>query len=343
MTHPSPECVVDIDPDQQPLLVVIVDTEEEFDWGKPFSRDNTRVSTVRNQARAHRIFERYAVRPLYVIDYPVASQPEGHEPLKDLLTSGCCEIGTHLQPWVNPPFEEKLGTRNSFPCNLPAHLEREKLRVLTDTIQENLGVAPAVYKAGRYGLGSNTPPILAELGYAVDVSVIPHADLRHTCGPDFRLCPPQPYWFGPHDNLLEIPLTVGYTGILASNGASLYRGISRPAAVRWHVPGILSRLGLLERIILTPEGPTHTEHRRLTEVMLAQGHRVFSLTYHSPSLSPGHTPYVRDKQELYVFLDRIERYLDYFVNEIGGRAATPGEVRGVAEALRSSTNEPTTA
>lgn len=66
--------------------------------------------------------------------------------------------------------------------------------------------------------------------------------------------------------------------------------------------------------------------RALTESLLGQGCRVFSLTYHSPSLAPGNTPYVRDERELRDFLRTIDRYCHYFANELGGKASTPIEV-----------------
>ena len=61
--------------------------------------------------------------------------------------------------------------------------------------------------------------------------------------------------------------------------------------------------------------------------MLRRGHRVFSLTFHSPSLAPGNTPYVRDAAQLQSFLRRIEQYLEFFMTEIGGHAVTPFEIK----------------
>jgi hypothetical protein len=107
-----------------------------------------------------------------------------------------------------------------------------------------------------------------------------------------------------------------------------------------HVPGVLARLGLVERITLTPEGISFEEQRRLTRALLRKGHRVFSFSYHSPSLAPGNTPYVRSEEELHAFLQRIERYLRYFTEEIGGRAATPFEVKAMAEQCRSRAVSP---
>ena len=177
MLDPRDWSVVEIPRDQPPLLAVVVDTEEEFDWGEPLARANTRVSSSSAQVRAHRIFERYGLKPTYVVDYPVASKPEGFGPLRELLADGLCEIGSHLHPWVTPPFDEQVCPRNSYPGNLPAALEREKLRRLTAVIEDSFGLRPVVYKAGRYGVGPATTGILEEVGYRIDTSVVPPLDL----------------------------------------------------------------------------------------------------------------------------------------------------------------------
>lgn len=336
MLDPRDWSVVEIPRDQPPLLAVVVDTEEEFDWGEPLARANTRVSSSSAQARAHRIFERYGLKPTYVVDYPVASKPEGFGPLRELLADGLCEIGSHLHPWVTPPFDEQVCPRNSYPGNLPAALEREKLRRLTAVIEDNFGLRPVVYKAGRYGVGPATAGSLVELGYRIDTSVVPHLDLGADGGPDFRHCRAKPYWVGAGRALLEIPVTAGFAGALASLGPTLYRGLGSKAGLRLRLPGIAARLGLLDRIRLTPEGITHEEHRALTRALLGAGHRVFVFTYHSPSLSPGNTPYVRSEDELSAFLDRFRRYFDFFTGELGGRPATLTAIEDLARGLPDS-------
>jgi hypothetical protein len=52
--------------------------------------------------------------------------------------------------------------------------------------------------------------------------------------------------------------------------------------------------------------------------MARAGHEVFVLTYHSPSLEPGHTPYVRSKKDLARFLEWLAEFYAYFTNDIGG-------------------------
>jgi hypothetical protein len=317
--------------EQRPMLVVVVDTEAEFDWEAARPRRAMGISSVRCQDRAQQIFEKYEVRPTFVLDFPVSSTPEAFEFVRDLHRSGACEIGAHLQPWDNPPLVEQINDENSYPGNLPFELEREKLIQLTHSIQTNIGVRPRIYKAGRYGVGRATPGILAELGYEIDVSVVPGTNLTCKFGPNFTHCRASPYWFGKKPELLEIPLSIGYTGLLADTGNIAYTLTMNERLKALHVPGILARLGLIERITLTPEGISFEEQRRLTRALLRKGHRVFSFSYHSPSLAPGNTPYVRSEADLRAFLQRIEQYLHFFTKEVGGRGATPFEVKALAE------------
>jgi hypothetical protein len=321
---------------QQPMLTVVVDTEAEFDWISSGSRRAVGVSSVKALRQVRPLFERYNVRPTFVLDYPVSTIPEGYEVIRDLYRSGVCEVGAHLQPWDAPPFAEEITERNSYAGNLPPELEREKLRRLTAAIAENIGVQPRIYKAGRYGIGLETPKFLMELGYEIDASVVPGTDLRRYSGPDFSKCPAHPYWFGADPALLEVPMSVGYTGLLAGFPAMARTITKHPLLVVLRLRAVLARLHLLDRIVLTPEGITFEEQRRLTRAMLRRGYRVFSLTFHSPSLAPGNTPYVRDCAQLQSFLRRIEQYLDFFMTEIGGHAVTPFEIKDRALRLAAA-------
>jgi hypothetical protein len=310
-------------PGTPPLLAVIVDTEEDFDWARPLARENTGVTSIAAQVRAQRIFARYGIVPTYVIDYPVASSKPAVRILREFLEHGQCEIGAHLHPWVNPPHEEEVNAQNSYPGNLPPRLERNKLERLTQKIEENFGKRPTVYKAGRYGVGPATARLLEDLGYCVDASVVPYTEFLEDGGPDFRGFGFRPYWFGKQRKMLELPLTCGFFGRARRMGANLYPILSNPLSMRFRAPGVFARLGILERIRLTPEGSDHAAHRRLSESLLKQGCRVFSFTYHSPSLEPGNTPYVRDQSDLSAFLDTMDRYFDYFMNALRGRPTTP--------------------
>ncbi len=315
-----------------PILIVAVDTEAEFDWKGQFLRTHTSVKNISNQMMAQAIFDRFGVRPAYLVDYAVATQPEGYLPLRNILQTGRCEVGAHLHPWITPPFAEELSDQSSFSHNLPAWLQKEKLATLTEAIVSSFGVRPTSYRAGRYGVGEEIAPILESLDYRIDMSVVPGIDMRRLHGPDFRQTLGRPYWFGCNWRLLEIPLTASFAGLLAHRnvskalGIQLYDRLSQPNLVRMHVPGIFARFHLLERISLTPEGVTLNELRRLTRALLSRGNRVFVFSYHSSSLLPGNTDYVRSSSELSRFLHTIEGYLEFFFNELRGTCVTPSEL-----------------
>jgi hypothetical protein len=65
---------------------------------------------------------------------------------------------------------------------------------------------------------------------------------------------------------------------------------------------------------------------RLTRALLADGVRVFVFSFHSPSVMPGGTPYVRTPPDLDRFLAKCRRYFAFFMRELNGVAMTPLQV-----------------
>ncbi|MDD2881496.1 MAG: polysaccharide deacetylase family protein [Rhodoferax sp.] len=317
-----------------PVLTVVVDTEEEFDWSQPFSRSNTSTTSIAAQPLAHqRVFDKHSVVPTYVIDWPVVTNPAAVKVLLGLMDEGRCEIGTHLHPWVSPPHQEEVNTFNSYAGNLPQALEYQKIEMLTDAIEAAFGKRPLVFKAGRYGVGPHTADTIARLGYLIDASVVPYTDMRGDGGPNFARHGVNPFWFkAAGKTLLELPATAGYAGKLHHMGHKLYPLLQNSNARRLRLPGIASRIGMLERIKLTPEGYTSQELMHLTQCLLKQGCQYFGLTYHSPSLVPGNTSYVRSQQELSSFINVLDQYVSFFLNQMGGKTLSPTNYLALAQA-----------
>ena len=280
-------------------FIVTVDTEEEFDWSRPLRPSGHTLHSVSRLAKFQRFCEGHGVVPLYLVDYPVATSRLAAEILSDPVREGRAEIGVQLHPWVNPPFEEEVTQYTSFAGNLPEQLERAKFHKLRETIEQNFGQPPRIYRAGRYGVGPNTVPILRDHGIAIDSSARARFDYSAAGGPNFRELPLQPWWVDRPGGLMELPLTTVYWGLLRRFGAWLY-------PLLWRLPrlrGALARLGLLERIPLTPEGVSTVEVLRGIDVAVSEGLPVLVFSFHSPSLQPGHTPYVRSESDLDTLYD----------------------------------------
>lgn len=289
---------------------IFVDTEEEFDWSAPLSREQRGVTAISALPEAHRRFADRGVPVVYLVDYPVATTASSAEALQSILEDGRSAIGAHLHPWVTPPDEEEVNRYNSFAGNLPKSLEAAKLDALGAAIVGAFGKAPRIYRAGRYGIGASTLQLLAERGYAIDSSIRSGYDYSAEGGPDFRACGWSAHRAGPGGVLLELPLTTVYTGAARRGGARMHSAIGR--VPRGH--GIASRLGLFDRVSLTPEGVPLADALRAIDVALDSGLRYLNFSYHSPSLVPGMTPYVRDADDLRDFhrwwdgvLDLMER------------------------------------
>lgn len=307
-----------------PILFVVVDTEEEFDWNAPFSRDAVAIRAIRALPGIHRLIRRYGILPTYVVDYAVATQEAGYAPIKSWADAGECTVGAHLHPWNTPPFTEELSARNTFAGNLDPRLEEAKIRTVTDAIGNTLGVTPRVYKAGRYGFGASTARTLERLGFDIDLSINPGWDYADLGGPSFVAFEPSPFAFGNDRQLLELPCTSGCIGAAGRIGPALRRVASKPALGALHAVGLLARLRIADRLMLSPEGYTLAELRRLTLALMARGLRTFTLSFHSPSAEPGHTPYVQSQRELDRFLATLEAYFEFFFGALGGTTMTPG-------------------
>jgi hypothetical protein len=321
-------------------IMAIVDTEEEFDWSAPFDRNATGVEHMRRIGELQAVFDRHGIRPVYAVGTPIATSPVAVAALKPILREKRALIGTHLHPWVTPPLIEEVNQRNSYPGNLAKAVEAAKIRTLTGQIEAAFDTRPLIYKAGRYGIGPQSFAILEALGYQVDISPMPPFDYHRHHGPNFSRRGNQLRWEGPGRTVLSIPNTGSFVGWLARPKLEWISDITlSPAARRLHISGILARLGLLERIALSPEGYTLTELRRLVRFCLVRGQRLFMLSLHSPSVAPGYTSYVRDEAEQVAFLAKLDRFLGWFLGEIHGE---PGDPLRLYAEMASSGRGPTT-
>jgi hypothetical protein len=291
-------------------FTVFCDTEEEFDWSKPRSRDNRSTAHMASMPDLQARFLRRGIKCVHLVDHPVATDPASTAMLRGWLERDEISIGAQLHPWVNPPHEEEVNTFNSFVGNLPVALERSKIENLTGAIESAFGLRPIVYRAGRYGVGPNTAGLLRASGYEADVSVRALHDYSDEGGPDFSRVKPLPFRVG-EGGLVELPLSAAYVGPLRAAGRPLYAAAGRLP----HARGILYRTKLLNRAALTPEGVPLGEALAAARALIDDGVRWFSLSFHSPSVEPGNTPFVRTPDDLRDFHAWWDGMFNFFERE----------------------------
>jgi len=305
--------------DQRVLLTV--DTEEEFDWDGPFTATEHGLEHVPAIARFQSFCEDLDVSPLYLVDWPIVQSEAAVELIGDAINRDKAEVGIQLHPWVNPPHDEEVNVHNSFAGNLPRELETAKFNRLRDAIEEKFGTAPLSYRAGRYGLGPDSAQMLMDAGVAIDTSVRSNYNYSDQDGPNYSKHPLEPYWVDDEKKLLELPVTTVFRGMLRKQGKML-RWLPKPLPT---LASVMSRTGFLEKIPLTPEGVTITEALRGAEMAVDDGLPIIVLSFHSPSLAIGHTPYVRNDEELEALYEWLRLIYAYFVKR-DVKPTTIGEI-----------------
>src|SRR3546814_211807 len=113
-------------------------------------------------------------------------------------------------------------------------------------------------------------------------------------------------------------LSTTFIGHLRSFGRPVYKLAQHFGPVA----GALSRFDMLTRVALTPEGIPARDAIEAIDRMLDDGIRVLNLSFHSPSLEPGYTPYVRDAADLRAFYGWWDAVLDRMTK----RGVTPASL-----------------
>lgn len=322
---PAAEDMIALDPAFGTRFMLFVDTEEEFDWNAPFSRTGHGVTALDGMARGQAWFAGACVKPIYVTDYPVIESDAAADMMGRWLADGAADIGAHLHPWVNPPHVEQVTAANSYVGFLPEAVEKAKLEALCQRIADRFGARPIAYRAGRYGVGPNSARLLEEAGFRLDSSVRSRFDYSGQHGPDFQGLPQNPYWAGPRRSLVELPLSTAFVGLLRGGGERLYRATQGLGPIA----GALSRMRMLSRVPLTPEGIPAADAIRAIDALIEEGVRVLNFSFHSPTLEPGHTPYVRNEADRMAFY----RWWDMVLGHLARRNILPATLDQLLNAV----------
>jgi hypothetical protein len=298
-------------------VIVSLDTEED-NWIPARTRVTVEnIAAVRTLAK---FFERLGVRPTYFTTYQVAVDRRAADTLREVCADGRGELGAHLHPWNTPPLAGPLEPRLTMLNNLPGELQRAKLVRLTAALAEAFGAAPQVFRAGRFGLGRETVAPLLDCGYQVDSSVSPFVNLEAMDGgPNFVGAPITPYLLAPgrdvreaalDGTLLELPLSYGFSrGPFRFWDRACRMLEGRPQ--RWlHFPGIASRLGIVRRLSLSPEYVPTADMLTLSRRLLEHGVPYLQVSFHTPTLVPGLSPFARTAADVARLYASIEEYFD---------------------------------
>ncbi len=314
------------------IFLLSVDTEEEWDWSGPLPENDFSTENGRNIPKFQEFCGRLGVRPTYFVDYAIADDPVCVQNLKKLLSQNKCEVGAHLHPWCTPPVLEEISDHNSYINNLPMGLLRDKLKNLGCKIQDEFAVKPTSFRAGRWGINGSILKMLAGLGYYVDSSIHPYYEDTYF---SYKEAPDKPYWpdfykcteHGEQHQLFEIPVSSGFNCHNFQRGQKLDDLLSSFPFRLLRMAGIMMRLKIFYKVVLSPEFANSAQMIALTKACLRRGHRILHMFFHSSSLLPGGSPYVQTKDDEKVLYHRMESVVEFLKNHYDIQFCTITEAR----------------
>ncbi|HWJ56876.1 MAG TPA: polysaccharide deacetylase family protein, partial [Vicinamibacterales bacterium] len=304
-------------------------TEGDNQWDAA-ARANQRFENIYALPRLHALFARHAVRPTYVITYPVATDPRSADVLRRLQAGGDCEIGAHHHAWETPPCSDEDVRRHPYAASLPLPQFEEQLARLTDAIEQAMGTRPVSYRSGRFGFSAAHVPALERLGYLVESSVAPLFYEAHKNGPDFVEARLRPYFLA-YDSatapgssgVLEVPCSAALNRRWPRPLQYLYARAPKPYTTK----RVLRKLGIARVRWLRPSYSSLEDMTSLAADLARDGEPVLNLLFHSSEAIVGGSPYNRTDAELAAFCDRLERFFEYAIGTLKARPATFTEFR----------------
>src|SRR5262245_32663491 len=203
-------------------FVITIDTEGDDLWSRP------RHITTHNAEylpRFQSLCERFRFKPVYLTNYEMVTSDVFVEFGRDVAARGAGEIGMHLHAWNSPPLQPLTTDDFLFQPELieyPERVMKEKIRTITDLLQDRFDRKMVSHRAGRWGFDGRYAAMLVAEGYCVDCSVTPGVDWGGNPGDpdgdggtDYTTFPDHAYLLTPSDislpgagPLLEVPMTI---------------------------------------------------------------------------------------------------------------------------------------
>lgn len=297
----------------KPAFIITIDTEGDNLWSRP------RRVTTKNAGflpRFQSLCESYGLKTTYLVNYEMAVSPVFMEFAEDLLARRAGEIGMHLHAWNTPPLVPLTSDdfrHHAYLTEYPEQVMREKIKVITEKLEDALGVEMLSHRAGKYAFNETYARALVEMGYRVDSSVTPHTSWRRDLGdpaqgggPDYTRFPEEAYFLDLEDvsspggsPMLEVPLTI------VADRWHIRKTAARVFGSYCHMPSARNRLF---PVWFRPNGGNLKRLLKILDRAKSGGRGYLMLMLHSSELMPGGSPVFPaegDVERLYDHLERI--------------------------------------
>lgn len=285
------------------IFCVTVDTECDMPNWKP--KKIPTLDNIKELLKLHKLFNKYNIRPTYLITYPVATNPTTIEILRTLYKQKNCEIGAHFHPWTTPPIDNEEIEQVTFPFQLDQKIHEIKLLNLTNSIKKSFNINPISYRAGRFGFDVVGLKIIEDLGYKVDTSIISLTNW----GVNFNNGSLEPYFID-YNNLLkpgnskilEVPVTIDIN--LPQKIKKYYSKLPEK------IKGGMSLLGI-KRKWLRPSISSSKDMIKMSNKLIKNKIPVLNMMFHSNELNINTSPFNKTKTKLDMYYNNLEEFFKF--------------------------------
>ena len=307
-------------------FLITIDTEGDNQWDH--GRDLT-VENIKHVPRFQELCEKYAIKPTYLVTSEVCEDSYSQDIFSSYIKNEKAEVGAHLHTWTTPPFQDKENYRfndrnHAFATEFPENIIDQKLKNLTNQIEQSFGKRPLSFRSGRFGFDERVARILVDNGYLVDSSVTPYTNwtpykgmAEGNGGPDFRDLTSFSYTYTFNNgSLLEIPVTILPTKFPLNAHQSIakeyFKRVDNNIVLRglrklflqnqplWLRPYLFMDIRLFEEII-----------NEAVKIKLP----FLVMMFHSSELMPGCSKYRKDEDSVEKLFELLEQLFILIVNK----------------------------
>jgi hypothetical protein len=255
--------------------------------------------------RLQPMFRSYGAKPTYLLSPELFQSESAIEAMRTI--DGSCELGTHLHGEYVEPGAYSPRVTLEVQGAYEAAVEQQKMSNLTALFVDAFGRRPRSFRAGRFGIGVNTIPILESLGYWVDSSVTPNLrwGFEKLGLPSFAGASTQPYRPDRSNparvgsaTVLEVPVTVHRV-----RNDNVW---ARLLPARWLRPTFSSR----ERLIAVARA-------EIAAALAASPAQpvILNAMLHNVELMPGASPYAASEKQASKIQKRLAALLEFARSE----------------------------
>lgn len=204
---------------KEKYFIITVDTEGDNLWERATTPNGIRDIGINNAKYIERFQKMCADRgfiPTYLTDYEMIMSDEFVSKAKKWQKNGECEIGMHMHAWNCPPLyvlNTHRRSHNPYAGEYPHEIMWEKMKYLTELIEERTGTRPKSHRGGRWYIDEWYISKLIELGYIVDCSITPGVSWESSIGneqygPNYSNYKCRPFYMDSEKKMIQIPPTI---------------------------------------------------------------------------------------------------------------------------------------